>query len=196
MVGSNGLVYGTSAGNKTPFVGVYTTQLASRCRLLKPQRGTAFHVWLRAENKKKKNKTHTTACFKLISVMPSITMCKNQEALTSPRTPSRFPKSYFGVRSQNERMVVAVPHHLPPLIIGESWSVLAEKYPPVHTQSCIFSANITVQPLISGTDSFMATRNKYRQWWPQTFLFFLHFNPGIISVADSWGKFCDMKSNI
>lgn len=61
VVGSNGLVYGTSAGNKTPFVGVYTTQLASRCRLLKPQRGTAFHVWLRAENKKKTKHTQQLA---------------------------------------------------------------------------------------------------------------------------------------
>lgn len=51
VVGSNGLVSGTSAGSKTPFVGVYTTQLASRCRLLKPQPGTAFQVWLRAEKK-------------------------------------------------------------------------------------------------------------------------------------------------
>jgi len=32
-------------------------------------------------------------------------------------------------------MVVAGPHHLPPLIIGESWSILAEKHPPpqAHT---------------------------------------------------------------
>lgn len=52
VVGSNGLVSGTSAGSKTPFVGVYTTPLASCCRLLKPQPGTAFQVWLRAEKKK------------------------------------------------------------------------------------------------------------------------------------------------
>lgn len=69
VVGLNGLVSGTSAGSKTPFVGVYTTQLVSCCRLLKPQPGTASQVWLRAEKKKP-----NPDCFKLISIMLSVTM--------------------------------------------------------------------------------------------------------------------------
>lgn len=69
VVGSNGLVYGTSAGNKTPFVGVHTTQLASRCRLLKPQPGTAFHVWLRAENKKPKSSDISPHTFSLPQIL-------------------------------------------------------------------------------------------------------------------------------
>lgn len=95
VVGSNGLVSGTSAGSKTPFVGVYTTQLVSCCRLLKPQPGTASQVWLRAEKKPPK-----PDCLKLISVMLSVThvrytLCKTQEPWHPPACLLASPNPIF-----------------------------------------------------------------------------------------------------
>lgn len=94
VVGSNGLVSGTSAGSKTPFVGVHTTQLASRCRLLKPQPGTAFQVWLRTEKKIKPSLLQADINHALCSSVRCI-LCKKQELAIYPHAPPRFPKSYF-----------------------------------------------------------------------------------------------------
>lgn len=97
VVGSNGLVSGTSAGSKTPFVGIYTTQLASYCRLLKPQPGTALQVWLRAELKKTPKPTEFASdWYQSCSALPcKVRLAQNPRTCDIPLNASPLPQILF-----------------------------------------------------------------------------------------------------